>query len=304
MKHKKTLESEPVTATIGEEEFRLQYIDPKNDIPSTRESLKKILGLMKKRPDWENLIGLLTGLYNSRAQYKKAFLTEISIRALGNAGQQDILLECLRRASETGIRLRRPSASIVTMNAMLSKAVDSEWSAGETEKALQWAEQVVDLMEDPKHSGSDASPLFDSRRRPEVIGMVLQLAAIRAQKYQGGKDIDGKVEKYAKRVLGCFDNRPSMEDWLNNKNADMTKNANRINFKHNELLCHRIPLLSGMKVAQEVLGADSEVSVQLKEKSEVLEKEVSTSYNALAGTEWAEERPRTGIAMYERHLKA
>jgi hypothetical protein len=286
-----------VVAKIGEEEFRLQHIDFMSDVPSITQSLKEALSLMKDRSDWENLIGLLEGLRKNGQRFKRPWVNGLIARTLGEAGRQDILLECLRQASETGLRLRFVETARAVMDAMSKKAIASEWDAVETEKALRWSEQVLDLLEDPKHSGSEKSPLFNAVNRPEIIGRALQLASVRASKHQGGKDVDGKVEQLSKRVLGCLWNIPKTSELLEKATTPV-----RIGWINNDVLTREVPLLHGMKVAQEVLGPDSEITIQLKEKVAELEEAVNSSYKELVDTEWVKEKPRAGLIAYETLL--
>ncbi|TVY40301.1 hypothetical protein LOCC1_G005414 [Lachnellula occidentalis] len=293
-KYKKTLEVEPVFAKIGDEEFRLQHIDLMNDVPSSQKSLRKAMSLMKERSDWENMTGLLAGIRRKSSNPQQ--LNRVIIRALGQAGRQDVLLECLRQASQTGVRLRYFSTTFDALTALSAKAVESKWDAAETKKALRWSEQVLDLLEDPKHSPSEASPLFDSRRRPEVIGQVLQLAAVKASKHQDGKDLDGKVEQLSRRVLDCYSNT---KEELSKGNVG---SPNRIAYLHNSMLRFKVPLLHGMKIAEEVLGSDSDITVQLKEKATELEEEVNSAYKSLIDSEWAKKTARGGVIAYETLL--
>jgi len=296
-KYKKTLEVEPVVAKIGDEEFRLQHIDLMNDVPPIQDSLRRALSLMKERSDYGNLLGLLEGLRKPGLPSNKQWMNKVIVRTLGQAGRQDILLECLRQASQTGVRLRNFGITFDVLNSLSKKAVESKWNATETEKALRWSEQVLDLLEDPKHSPSAVSPLFDSRKRPEVIGQVLQLAAVKASKHQDGKDLDGKVEQLSRRVLDCYSNTTNKE-WLDENRGG----ANRSAHLHNLILRFKVPLLHGMKIAQEVLGPDSDITVQLKEKATELEEEINLSYKSLVDTEWAKKTPRTGLVAYDTLL--
>lgn len=296
-RHMKFLEIEPVVAKIGEEEFRLQHIDIKNNVPPVKDSLRKAMDLMKDRPDWENLVGLLEGFHKARETSKELWVNNVVVRRLGEAGRQDILLECLRQASQTGMRLRTVGTTHLVLGAISKKAIESKWDATETEKALRWSEQVLDLLEDPKHYPIEASPLIESRRRPEIIGQVLQLAAVKASKHQDGKDLDGKVEQLSRKVLDCYSNTDKA-----NVLFKSTGSPNRSAFFHNAILAFKVPLLHAMKIAQEVLGPDSDITVQLKENATELEEEVNSSYKALVDTEWAKNSSRAGLVAYETLL--
>ena len=56
-------------------------------------------------------------------------------------------------------------------------------------------------LEDTEHGTGKFVHSGDPRRRPEVLSVFLELAAVYAYKYQGAKDLDGKVKAYAERLL-------------------------------------------------------------------------------------------------------
>jgi hypothetical protein len=287
-----------VVAKIGDEEFQLQPIDIMNDVPNYVDSTFKALDLMEERGDYENLIGLLEGMNRAKGKVlKRQYYGKIA-RVLAHAGRQDILLECVRQASRTGFTLNVHDRAIQVLAAM-SQMAYSDLDAAKTEKAFRWTEQILDLMEEPIHTPESGSRL-DMRKEPTVLGRVLELAAMRASKHQGGKDVDGKVEYYSKKVLGSIkDLAPLPTTPEATETEEMAVHLWRpLNHWLGAALC----LLHGMKVAQEVLGPTSEVGMQLKEKATVLEIDVNSAYESLSNSPWAKTNPRSSLLLYDKFL--
>ncbi|KAH7323835.1 hypothetical protein BKA65DRAFT_435941 [Rhexocercosporidium sp. MPI-PUGE-AT-0058] len=283
-KHAKSLEVEPVTAIIAGEEFRLKNLSVLNDIPGRVKSLDKALKLMKEKRDWDNLPNLLQGLKTAGFQFGK-YRPEVLLRRAGRAGRQDVILECLRRADETGLTLMDPSIVVQVFFWIQQKAMASHWDAEETKKALHWAEMVKEMMADPKQRTPEGSKSVAELH--EVNGILLELAAVRAAKHQGGKDADGKVEKYALDLLA------SPRDFEVREEASTGQN---------HWLATNTPTVHGMKLAQTVLGPMSELSVGLKEMCDELEHLLSQSRDELSEVPNKKGETRTGVRIYDELL--
>ncbi|KAK0122873.1 hypothetical protein ONS96_009899 [Cadophora gregata f. sp. sojae] len=286
-KNKKALEVEPVTAVVAGEEFTLKPLDPLADVPSRYKSLNKALYLMQDKRDWNNLPNLLQGLKTVKFKLREDERLGL-LRKIAKAGRQDVLLECLRRADETGFTLKSPSFVVQVFFWMQQKAYQSDWDAEETKKALQWAEMVKDMMAEPKHqpaAGSD--PLPDLH---EVHGILLELAAVRASSHQDGKDADGKVEKYASDLLASP------------RHFEVRHKSNR--GAPNYWLSTNIPTLHGLRIAQEVLGATSELSIGLKTLGEELEPLLSQAKDRISETPNRNGALPTSVLLYEKLLSS
>ncbi|KAH6707538.1 hypothetical protein BKA61DRAFT_557960 [Leptodontidium sp. MPI-SDFR-AT-0119] len=262
-KYEKSLEVEPVTAIIAGEEFRLKHINIVKDVPGTTKSLRRALKLMKEKRDWDNLPNLLRGLRTVGFRFGR-IRPETLVRKAGSAGRQDVILECLRRADETGLTLTDPLFVVQVFFWIQQKAMASNWDAEETKKALHWAEMVKEMMEDPKHHAPEGSKSVAQLH--EVNGILLELAAVRAVKQQGGKDGEGKVEKYALELLASPRDFEPREEASSGQNYWLSTNT---------------PGLHGMKLAQTVLGPTSELSIGLKGMCEALEPLLSASRDEL-----------------------
>ena len=289
-KYKRVLEVEPVLATIAGEDFTLKHIDVVKDVPNGREALKKAIKLMKEKNDWDNLPSLLQGLKNSGVKLPEWQPMQL-VRQMGKAGRQDIILECLRRVSSTGFALKDPELVSQVMWWMQMKAIESDWDRQQTVKALSWAEMVVVMLEDPKHSGNtQLAGEMDPRTRPEVIGILLQLAAMRAEKHSGGKDKGGKVAEYAEKLLGAP------------MSVAIPEPENESVSARNYWLSRYVPVIHGMKVAERVLGPSSNIATALKDKSTELESRLLTHKDAISSFKNGRDQPLVGLWLHETLL--
>jgi hypothetical protein len=281
---------EPVTATIAGEEFRLEPLDKLKDVPNARKSLFRALELMQEKSDWDNLPNLLQGFKTAGVRLYTSDLLKI-VRTAGKAGRQDVILECIRRAGTTGFKSKNPELVQQVLWWFQHKALVSDWSAEETKKALSWAEMLVVLLENPTHSGAKViQGETDPRVRPEVIGILLQLAAVRASKHLNGKDEDGKVAEYSQKLLGT--------------SLDLGTPKTETHHELNPWISKAVPVLQGIRVARTALDPASKVAKDLKERSAELEQQVSAYRNTLAEATSGWEGQPTGLWLYEKLLIA
>jgi hypothetical protein len=287
-RHRKLLEDDPVTVEVAGENFQLKHIDRMKDQPGSIDSLLKAVSLMKEKKDWDNLPILLEGLRIAGRKLKPQYWEKL-VRKAGQAGQQSTILECVRRASRTGFVLKDLNLVREIMWWIQYKALSTGWTAQSTRKGLAMAEQIVDLLEDEKHCGGTFLCNSDPRARPEVAGILLQLAASHS-KLTGGKDEDRKVEIYSKRLLGTLARKANLREGLPDGRELWTSNA---------LLCNITPIVYAMRVAAEILSPNSEISKQLKEQEPALAAIATREREKIMAKEPAEESSkRTGVWNY------
>jgi len=267
-----------------------------NDRPNYVESTMKALSLMEEKGNYDNLIGLLDGMNRARATTMKMRFHGKIARTLERHGRQDILLECVRQASRTGFILSKDMRHHVL--AAMSRKASVDWDAANTEKALRWSEQILDLMEEPIHAPKPGRTTPHPHKDPAVLGRLLEISAMRASKHQGGKDTDGKVEYYAKKVIGSFANVAPVPARPGATETDKKISRRSENSLVNQWLATVVHLLHGMKVAQAVLGPTSEVANQLGEKAAALQTDVDSAYENLSNSPWGKSAPRWGIIAY------
>jgi hypothetical protein len=301
-KNKRYLASESVTAIIADEEFTLSHIDRLQDVPNGYQALWEAISLMKERKDWDNLPRLLHGMNNAQVlKFNKAKYRarkSILARKLGQAGRQDVLLECIRRCAVTGMTLREPEFVAQVMFWFQMKALESDWDAEATSKALNWAELVSAMMDDTAHTGGTFEiGLKDPRTTPEVIGVLLELAAVRASKHLGGQDKDGKVADYAQRLLLCLsqsaESSAAGQTGAFRKPEDGGKSLSRWISTH-------APILYGMKEAIVVLGPESAITSQLAATAAELESLIQTYGKEVAVMTQGAENVPNGVLIYEK----
>jgi hypothetical protein len=205
------------------------------------------------------------------------------------AGRHEVILECLLRAEDTGMQLKEPVFATRVMLAIQQRALDTDWHEHELAKALKWAELVVVMMEEPKYAGSRVlAGKDDPRLQPQVIGILLELASVKAVKYLEGRDVDGKVAEYSTRLLGMP--------------LDFEPPASESKYALNPWLWAHVPVLHGMYEALKVLDPSSPVAEGLRTKSEVLDSMVSTTYEELADLASKENKSLFSLKMYEKLL--
>lgn len=257
-KYQKDLETTPVMVNVAGEEFRLKHIDRTKDLPNQRKGIREALRLMEKK-DWDNFPLILEGL-TSAGRRLNANDVEKYIRSAGRAGRQDVVVESVRRVAKTGLRIDTRTIAKKVMWWIQYRALANDFSPAETKKALSMAEQVAVLMEDEKHAGGRVVDSEDPRTSPEVIGNLLELSAANAKQH-GGKDEDGSVEKYAKKLLASL-----RDNNLEGMNAAMyTDPLQHKMGQSNGMLRTLAPILYGVRTAASVLGPNSETAKGLRD---------------------------------------
>jgi hypothetical protein len=288
-KYEEELSTEPVIATIAEEDFQLQHIDRRKDVPNSRKTLFRAMTLMKDKKDWANLPNLLQGLKVAGTNTNSEHVKGAVVTNCMAAGRQEVLLECLRRVKDTGMQLKEPRFVVRIMLAMQRRAFSTDFHEHETAKALKWAEMVVALMEDPKHAGNKVlAGENDPRLQPEVIGILLELAAVRAVKHLESRDVDGKVAEYGARLVGT--------------RLEFKTPAEETEYELNPWLVAHVQVLHGIYEALKVLESSSAVAEGLQKKGEVLDVMVSTYYEKLASIASKNQKQLFGLQMHEKLL--
>jgi hypothetical protein len=250
-RHQKALENEPVTVEVADEEFELKHIDRTRDVPGTIKGLFEIIGNMKDKRDWSNLPVLLEGLKTAGRKVDPKYLQKL-VRKAGQAGRQDVILECARQVAKTGFQLQ-DYALVRQIFFWIDRAPENRSTKGQT-RGLRLAEQTALIMEDERHSGGHVRGNYDPRVRPEVIGVLLHVTVRNAKK--SAEASNATIEEYAQRLLA------SLERNINIR-SDIEQSEDK--YARNEFLCYLSPLIAGMRGAIEILGDGSGVALKLKE---------------------------------------
>jgi hypothetical protein len=205
-KYKQQLTDNPQQTQLGDEVITLQWLDRRKDIPNRTKLFHQSIELMAEgeAKDWNNLPALLTGMKATRAKLSSEQMGKVVRKAAEN-GKMGVVIQCLQQAQNTGLTLREEDVLYNVIWALHLHAQEAEWSEEATAKALRWAEEVGSLLETSEHRvGMVRKGVKDVRRRAEVIGIFLELAAVQAHLHKGGKDVGGKVKMYAGRLLASI----------------------------------------------------------------------------------------------------
>jgi hypothetical protein len=147
---------------------------------------------------------MLEGFENAGIKVKSERL-ELVVRKLNAAGQQRLVLKALQRAKSTGVRLRDRAVLLQVLRGIHDQAALSDWDKEETAKALRFAKQVTELLEDEEHCGGKGRGEMvgkeDWRGKPEVVAVPTELAAKLAERYEG--DVT-EVKALASRLVGAL----------------------------------------------------------------------------------------------------
>ncbi|KAF2113860.1 hypothetical protein BDV96DRAFT_648100 [Lophiotrema nucula] len=268
LENKPKLEAEPIEITVGDVTLPLEHLDRTKDLPDRWSHVKEILDKSETETDFENVLRMLEGCRDANVRLKPANKEKI-VRGMTRKDMQHLVLKAVQRSDRTSMRLRKESFIITVMRSMHLKAFKSGWAEADTKKGLSYAEQVVALMEEKDNLGKvDLTPA-DPRSSPWVIAPVAELAAVRAKKHTGGKDLDGKVQKYAARLMNSLlqtefatSGLPEHVALLSgpgpNQDSSITTPHTRIKAIHKITVAfrHTIPLCNALKVSLDVLGND------------------------------------------------
>ena len=247
---------------------------------------------MGESGDWGNMAGFLEGLKVARRKVA-GWQVEKMVRRANEGGKMGVVHDVLRRVEKTGVGLWDVRVCREVMWGAVLKATQSGWSEEGIEKGVKYAENIWELMWDPRHVEEQKKVGMDPRGRPEIVGVMVLMHAVKAVKLGGGKDEAGMVERYAEVMLKRWENsRDTMvvdeQDWSD------------ANYK----LCVWAPVWHGMKMARQVVGAGSPHGKRLEKKlSQDLEPLVQKC-QAIVLAHAPDEGMRRGLKMYEDVLQA
>ena len=252
------------------------------DEPATRPAIKKVVDLMTETKDWRNLPGFLEGLMTARRSVK-GFQLEKMVRKVNECEKQGVVLECLKRVEDTGMGLWELRIAREVMWGATARAMQADWSEVGVEKSVKYAESIWEMMLDPRHREKMHGDQ-DAKKRPEVIGVLVQMHAARGLVENIGDDV-GSVEKYVKMML---------QVWENTETTFEEGDWDDANFK----LTMWAPVWHGMTMAQKVLGAKTPIGKELGSKLKELESLIGRA-QPLVRDNSTEEGPRRGLKLYE-----
>lgn len=247
---------------------------------------------MTESGEWGNLAPFLEGLKVAKRKLG-GWQVEKMVRRANEGGRQGVVLEVLRRGGRTGVGLADVRVCREVMRGAVLRAKQGGWSEEGVEKGVRHAENVWELMWDGRRVEEQRKVGVDPRRRPEIVGVLVLMHAVKAVRLEGGKDEEGLVEKYTEIMLKGWEN--SREDM-----AIDAQDWSDANYK----LCIWAPVWYGMKMARQVVGAGSPLGKRLGEKLvQDLEPLIEKS-QAIVLAYTPKEGARRGLKMYEDVVQA
>lgn len=256
-KNHQMLLNEPFWVDVGDDSVQLTPLDKTKDIPATWKSFSTAMQLMGDSPHhWQNLNPLLEGIKVSRSgKDLKSWQQQVIVKTAGNKGMAHIVLEGVRSAERTGLRMRDVRVAREVLWACRMVAVLGEWSAVSTDKAVRYSTQIATLMDEESHCGGKASEtkdlfesLGDPRRQPDIIGAALELAAVRADLHLAGEDTDDVVAKLTERLMANIERDPHTS-----KTGEPEKQKAQA-AEADYQLERWVPVLSGLQAAKKLLS--------------------------------------------------
>ncbi|GES64183.1 hypothetical protein ATEIFO6365_0008025300 [Aspergillus terreus] len=277
-KYADRLDEEPVSVTIGEDEpFLLRPMDPQSR-PTKKEAVD-LIALMKTTKDWQNLIPFLSGLRMSH-RILKSDRWQWLIRRAGQSDALGVVLECAKQVERTGLRFNDVDVVQRYFFELHRKAQRGDFQDPAVSKALSLGKQAVTLMETPEHVEHNMEQ--DPKRKPFVIGTLLELSAARALNVCEGKDETGDVSLFARRLLGSWElgtfDREA-KDWVS----------------IDRMLQENVPIYNGMKLALQVNGISNDKSIAPGLKTRVNELGMLIANQKKAAPERAQQNPTLGL---------
>ncbi|KAE8152509.1 hypothetical protein BDV25DRAFT_65396 [Aspergillus avenaceus] len=273
------LEEEPVTVSVGEDDepFLLRPMD--HQTRPTKRDIFDVVTLMKTTKDWQNLIPYLSGLRLANRSVKSPRMQWL-VRRAAQSDALGIILEAAKQSGLTRLRLNDMAVVRRIFFELHRKAQNGDFQGADVEKAFTLAQQFVYQMTAPEHV--EHSVELDPKRKPFVIGTLLELSAARALSAHEGNDVGGWVRSYALRLLGSWREgnfRGDIKEW---RSID-------------QMLQENVPIYNGMKLALEVNGIAKEKSIAPGLKNRINELGALIANQKKAAPEEVKAQPSVGL---------
>jgi len=203
-KNKAKLEAEPVEITLGDVTLPLEPINQSRDIPKRFLLFRDIIRKSESKEDWENVVRMLEGFENAGMKVNADQQTLV-VRQLSLSGNQHLILKALQRVKATGLRMSEYRVLVQVLRAVHDMAALSDWEKDETTKALRFARQVAELLEDEEHCGGQPRGEMVSEKdhtgKPAVVALPTELVAVLADRHGG--DVE-EVKTLAGRLMAAL----------------------------------------------------------------------------------------------------
>ncbi|KAF7186224.1 hypothetical protein HII31_12466 [Pseudocercospora fuligena] len=258
-KNKQYLEENPQTAQIGEEEIELEWIDVANrpsEVSLCKEAFKIIFD--SKDNSWENLPRLLRAIAETNPIVKgttpltSADLERI-VRKAVNQNRLSVIFRCLQPNAATGISLKDRRLLQALIVGVRQTALRSNWEKNHVAIALERFQELMSLLESEEHGGGKYLRPGDPRRKPEMLGALLELAAVYTYKHGGGEDTNGVVKTYADRLLSILEADPQRYNADTFITIKKGTGYDKHDLRYWSFMLN-VPIYHGLLLAEKVLG--------------------------------------------------
>jgi hypothetical protein len=255
------------------------FLDKTTDLPSTRETIVEAFRRMKTYADFQNIRPLLEGCVRDRRKMTPGRYNQI-IRTLAANNCLPIAIDCAKAAERTGMKLNTSEIINDLLVYIQQPAIMSGFSLSKTRTALQRVSTIVDMLEtDESHKPTaETQGAFPFYRDPQVLAARLHMAAAQAWHHQEGKDVDGKVAKYADELVKLWPEDAGLLD-LQPDAAYQDINKMKYILGRATYLWYASPVLNGLTLAAQVV--DPGLAMQLQNRADAVEQEVKTAVAAL-----------------------
>ncbi len=248
------------------------YISKRRDLPSTTETWRSALSLMKTPADIQNIATLLEGCARAHIKVPESMRSKI-IRTAAKNNNLQVVVECVKAPKRTGFKLNTPELVNELLISIQLPAINSGWDEAKTKAALKQTTLILNVLEGESHrprlSAKGRFPLY---RDPSSLAARLHLAAARAVHHQDGKDVDGKVAEYARELLKVW---PEGQGLLSvyGPEAYQHREQARYLMESNNFLWFASPVLSALNMAAKVVS-NGDLAQQLQQRAQTVEGEV------------------------------
>ena len=288
-KNRGLLAQNPVVVEIGDEKVTLETIDRLREEPQTRKGIHTFLDLMKQPSDWENLLPFLEGLHNAERKFTSGILGKIARRA-AEAGRLDVVIECAKQVKRTGFNLSRADVVMQIFLGLHDAAMNSGWEEKTTAKSLAQAEAIIMMLRTKSHSGNVQGQQGDPRTSTEVMGVLLELAAVGAVKHPRA-DAEEKVEAYTQQFQAML-NFPGKKDDLGTRASEVEWTI------ANEKLRRVLPMWNSMAFAEQAISKNTTLRIWCGRTKEELMGIVKSLYEIVS-----KESSLSGETRYSRGIE-
>ncbi|KAF9691456.1 hypothetical protein EKO04_010872 [Ascochyta lentis] len=288
-KSRAKLETEPVEVTIGDVTLPLEHID-RNLLPSRSQSLKDVLSQSETTADWENVVRVLEGFHSAGIDVKPRWQESV-VRKLNENGHHALVLKALQRVKATGLRLSNYAVTKRVLKGAHDRAAQADWEKTETAKALRYARQIVELMEEEEHHGASSRGKMvvenDWRSKPYVIAIPTELAAVAAQRHEG--DVE-TVKTLANRLVNAL-KQDNFSEFIDRASASCTKTEADFKNKFTQTsaliqacdeLFELLAIWNALKTSRSVLGAEMPLPSEAAEYEDKIKTALFTGVDGIS----------------------